>query len=417
MIDDAYRATTTEARLNAPLNGTIYTTARYVATEYPIPLVGENASSALGPEWLDSVTISVSKTPVEGQGKMLTLVHARIPPLAVQLQNNWEYSTCSIGGQQFPSVQRTFVLKQSEVADDSPAPGSEMPLEPGSIFTGENYVLVERQVVNSGMELEPAFRVERRNYVKRSTTRQISVDPLNGLPLLATTDLYHASEMIYSMLDKDDNEIKKSTSEIFISPPGDFFGLQANGWQRSGQQLSCSWYSIVNEQVIAGLLGAGSLGSYDSTENFSWPPVLKDFGLLDWPRRDGGIDVYPQFSFEPDAYDGPCECKVERWWSRTEHVIPAIKQLQPTPVHFASPLFTLSIPACLHGTVTAQCNFGTADPTYDWTTDKHRIFDPTKYGTANQTTWPDSIVAWDDQEPFRGGYLRTRKTIYKPNTA
>ena len=33
---------------------------------------------------------------------------------------------------------------------------------------------------------------------------------------------------------------------------------------------------------------------------------------------------------------------------------------------------------------------------------------------TNYTDWPASITAADDQEPFRGGYLRTTRTASKP---
>lgn len=82
----------------------------------------------------------------------------------------------------------------------------------------------------------------------------------------------------------------------------------------------------------------------------------------------------------------------------------------PTRIYYSSPFFSLNIPECLHGAQSIVCDIGNSDPVYDQNSGSARTFAATNY-----TTWPANIVAYDDQEPFRGGFLRTTKTIYKPS--
>jgi hypothetical protein len=36
------------------------------------------------------------------------------------------------------------------------------------------------------------------------------------------------------------------------------------------------------------------------------------------------------------------------------------------------------------------------------------------YGRTNYIDWPASLVIEDKQEPFRGGYMRTKVTVFAP---
>ena len=39
----------------------------------------------------------------------------------------------------------------------------------GGLFSGDGYIFAGKQVVKSGLPLEPVFRVEKRDYVRRVT--------------------------------------------------------------------------------------------------------------------------------------------------------------------------------------------------------------------------------------------------------
>lgn len=409
MAADAYTPITTETRLSLPLNGTIYTTVRQVAPEKTTPAIGGTMKDELGPDWEGSLIISANIVPSENKERQ-QIVHARIPSEADQLSSNWSFSTCSMGGQRFPSVQRTVILKASEVEYATPAKGSAMPFEEGSIFDGQGYILADRSVVRSGMQLEPVFRVEQRNYVKKSTIKQIGIDPLNGQPLTSQSDLYYATEKIASTAD-DTHPDGYTIAALFALPNNAFWGIQATGSQRTGNQLSCEWFSVITSQVVGGTFTEGvvNCGTYTTNDEYYWPPVLETYELLDWDRLDGGTEIYPAVRFHPEGYTGPCHTSVTRTWSKSPQTIAVVTQMKPTSIHYSCPYYAVNISECLHGAVAFQCDIGSMDPIYDENTGSTRHFAATNY-----TVWPDTIVAYDNQTPFRGGYLRTTRTVTKP---
>ena len=80
-----------------------------------------------------------------------------------------------------------------------------------------------------------------------------------------------------------------------------------------------------------------------------------------------------------------------------------------SPVTYGSPFFRLTIPACLHWAVDAQCDIGTEDPIYSQNVGSTRTTEAT-----NHVTWPSSIISYDDQATYKGGFLRIRKTMDAP---
>lgn len=425
MAAEPPRQKTTETKLSFPFNGTIYTTTDTVAAEKTILAIGTSAGTELGSAWNDSLVIDCNVIPSENKREM-RITHARIPGESAQLKTNWSFATCSIGGRQFPSVQRTVILLANSsfqppgsgmdiFAYATPAIGSSMPVEGGSPFAGAGYILADRQVVNSGMQLEPVFIVERRNYIIRTTRRSIGVDPLNGKALYATTSLYYTGET--------PSGASTTVEGLFAAPTNAYWGLQTDGTKRTGQQLSCSWYSITIENVIAGTFTSGELAidSYDDTTNFYWPPVLNDFELMDWNRKDGGTDTYPRIEFEHDGYSGPCNSVVTRTWRKTPWTGFNVEKLLPTPGNYSCPYFALSIPSCLHPSLDFVCDTGTNDPVYKQNVGSLRTIpasqlSSTTGGLTDCTSWPTSLRVLDSQQPFRGGFLRTTRIVYAPNT-
>ena len=232
---------TTEQRLPLPLNGTVYTTVRPVATEKPLPNIGNTMAGELGSAWADSRVIGVNKIPSKGdQGKQLSITHARIPSITAQLASNWEYSTADIAGTRYPSVSRTFVLLAEDVAHDAPAAGSAMPFVAADIFDGKGYILVDRQIVRSGMELEPTFRVERRNYVKRATLTDNGYNEALGVNLSRTTTLYYRGETVSGV----------AIETLVADDKNAYWGTQVNlKISRSGEQLSDNWFAVIEQQI------------------------------------------------------------------------------------------------------------------------------------------------------------------------
>ena len=401
MAYDAFTPRTTETRLTSPLNGSIYTTTRQVPLGMVLPAVGDTMESQLGAAWATSRIVSIATVPQNGK-MALTLVHARIPSETAQLASNWETSTADIGGQKYPSVQRTFILLASDYAEHSPAAGSAMPVVAGDQFDGMGYILTDRSVKKSGMQFEPVFKVETQNYVRKSVITNVGVDPLNGKTLTTTSELRYAGEVVTGGL---------TMAQLAVLPDHAYWGIQSNGTQRTFQQLSASWYTVVTEQIVGGEFvdGAVMVGSYYTNDNYSWPPVLESLGMMEWQLRAGGEHKLCNFTFRPEGYSGPCRTLVERYWSVGPFDITQVPQMLPIRITYHCPDFRIMIPECLHPAVSLNDDKGNKDQTWKWTVGTERFFPATNY-----TTWPAQIVSFDDQESMRGGYLRTRRTTYSP---
>lgn len=315
---------------------------------------------------------------------------------------NYNFTKADIGGQRFDAVVRTYVTLRSAFTPETPAMGATMPNVPSGLFTG-SYVLARKEQRRIGdAVLDSLFVAEEHTYVKRCNIRDIGVDSLNGRTLTSTETLYYATEVVTG---------STTASQLFADSNNAYWGLQTNGTQRSGRQLSCEWYQIEESQVVGGTFtdGVVTVDSYTTNDRYFWPPVLDTLDFLDWQRNDGGTDIYPAIRFHPEGYNGPCRNTITRTWSKTPFTIPVVELMQPTRIYYASPFFTLNIPESLHPQVVAVCDIGTSDPVYALNTGSARYF-----AATNFTTWPATIVAYDDQEPFRGGYLRTRRVIDRP---
>jgi hypothetical protein len=409
---DAYRPITVSSRLPFPLQGEFFTTTRIVAAEKPLPRVGITMRAELGSEWENSTVVGSPSIQPNGKGQLVqTLQHVRIPPPAEQDAANFEFTGVSIGGQQFDGISRSYVYPRVDFDESDPEPGAAMPTGPDAKFEGKGYILVGRRVASSGMELEPTFVVERREYVRRVTIRNIGIDSLNGKTLASSTILFHRDEIVTGT---------KTIDALMLEPEHAYWGVQADGTQRTGSQLSADWYSVEVAQLVGGTMdsatGVLTVHSYATNDNFYWPPVLKSYQELSWQRRDGGKDTFPAILFEPEGYNGPCRNVVVQTWSKTPFVINAVLPMLPTRIYYASPFFTLNISECLHGAITAVCDIGSGDPVYEVNSGSARTFPATNY-----TAWPaivsgvqTGLLAFDDQEPFRGGFLRTTRTVYPP---
>jgi hypothetical protein len=316
---------------------------------------------------------------------------------------NWDHSTADLGGRKFNAITRTYFTLRADYDPLAPVPGDAMSDVPASLFSG--YVFVAKEQREADENLNPLYVFEVRTYIKRSTITQLGVDTLNGRALSSTETLYYATEVVTAA----------TTAEaLFAAPTNAYWGLQTDGTQRVGQQLSDHWYAITSETVIAGTFASGVVSvdsdPWETTENYYWPPVLDQLEFLDWVRNDGGVDIYPAIRFEPEGYNGPCRAVVTRTWKSTPFTDVQVPDIfQPTRIYYASPFFTLNIPECLHGTVWAECDIGSGDPVYDLNSGSRRYFSATNY-----TTWPTSMVASEEQTPFRGGFLKTKVVIDRP---
>lgn len=318
---------------------------------------------------------------------------------------NFEFSSADMGGRRFPTVNRTYLSLRADFNATAPAAGAAMPVGPDNKFDGLGYVLMGRVEQRTGDEtLDSIFVAETYSYVQKSSTVDIGVDPLNGRPLAKTTTFYYATEA-------NVGGTGLTAAALFAASTNSYWGIQSSGYQRSGQQISADWYVIDAEQVIAGTASGGGLiiAEYETTENHYWPPVLDTLEPMDWERRDGGEDIFYRILFDPEGYNGPCTARVTLTWKSTPFTGLAVDTMQPQRIYYGSPFFTLNVPECLHASLNVICDIGTSDPVYKQNTGSSRNFPATSPATR-----PASVIAVDDQKPYRGGYLRTTMEVDEP---
>ena len=124
--------------------------------------------------------------------------------------------------------------------------------------------------------------------------------------------------------------------------------------------------------------------------------------------------------YKRESYSGPTKTKVQIYWQKAPFAEPTaeagsntdlclLKPMEPMEMEFVTPNWRVKTKPSLHGTVTVTYTNGTEDPVWNYG-GYTASWKPTNY-----TDWPDEIVISDSQEAFRGGYLRTKVTAYKPN--
>lgn len=395
--------TTTPKRLSSPYNGVLYVTVRSASPEKPLPEIGGNMAAELGSTWADSVVVAVEEIPQEGTGrKAVQITHARVPSVEAQITNrhNWEHSTADIGGRKFSSMAITVIQLSSSYSETTPAIGSAMPdLDPGqtqSQFSESAYLLADRQSVMSGTELEPVFRVEVRNYVKRVALIDHDFDDALGGDLKTEEKLYFRGELISG----------QPVETVFSGSVSGYWGLQG-GLVRTGKQLSDNWFSVVERQIVPPAFAENGR-TYETTMDFTWPAVLSGFDIDTWNLRDGGYQQYVTPLFSKEAYSGPCRATVTETFYSTPPVRSATQTMRPMPISMSTPIIDISVGPTLHGNQSINLSVGSNHPRFEETVGSW------SFPATNYTAWPTSLLASSKVDPMRGGYLKTDVIVYPP---
>ena len=388
---------------------------------------------------------------------------------------NWEFQAAGANNPRFDTVVSTYVTLRSAFDEYSPAIGNSngMPLPSDHATTDpftktttsgdnydNNYVLFEKKQVRSGDEtLDSLYVIEQHIYVKRVSIVSVDTDtqfPYNDYNetgnafggLISKETLFHKDEDVKAtteFFDDDDSDEgvtntlrdvntgagddnRKEAEYVFTdkqayysisSAKYNFWGVDQAGVMREGKQLSENWYVLAERQIIRKDTN-GLVASYFTNQNMSWPTVFSHMFVSVWNRRDGGkhTNIYPTYLRE--AYSGPTKTEVKIFWKKTpfamgtstdhsDTALTQLKPMEPMVMEFVTPNWRVKTKPCLHGDVTMTYTNGTEDPVWDYGGYK------TTWKATNYTGWPDDIVISDTQEPFRGGYLRTKVTAYKPD--
>jgi hypothetical protein len=389
-----------------PIVGDILVTVTYEAQRKELPPYGTLMSEMhqkgrIDQRYKDHVfTLAV---PLNNEREdMFTLYFAA--PREGEDEYNWEMTQADIGGTKFDAVARTYIVPRADYDPTSPAMGEAMPDTPaGKFATPSGYILAIKSQRRIEKEFDSHFVAETRVYVRKTTITQIGADPLNGLPLSSSSTIYHKDEIVTGTT---------TAAQLFADPTNAYWGTQSTGYARTGRQLSSEFYEIISEQVVAGTgTGLITVNDYNTTEDFSWPAVFGGVRVYSYDLRNGGFEVYAEPYFTKEAYRGPCRARVLVTWSAAEHIVSEPKVMQPLPISVNTPFYRWAVGPCLHpaGTITAVTG---NHPKYALNAGIAAEWDET-----SPTEWPDSVLAVDEQKPYRGGWLRTEVTIYQPTYA
>lgn len=348
--------------------------------------------------WPDHELVLVK--PADDQGQFYQYFYAA--KREAQDDYNFQYGSASMGGRQFPVVERVYVIPREDFDPDAPRAGAPMPEGPDGKFTGKNYILMDREQVDAGEPISSVYVVEKRTYVQKYVASTIGVDDLNGKPLLRRTYFFYADEVVTGDL---------TAAELFLDPTNAYWGIQSSGVQRTGQQISDEWFIVDEDQVVSGTLSGGvvTIHDYFTTEDFAWPAVFGGVRSYTYELKGGGNETYIEPFFSKEAYRGPCRAQVQIYWSVSEFAVVPPSIMQPLPIAVNTPFYNFSVGPCLHlsGFINAFVN--ASHPRYESV-----VGNVAEWEATTPTDWPNSVVAVDEQKPYRGGWLRTKVTIYPP---
>ena len=150
---------------------------------------------------------------------------------------------------------------------------------------------------------------------------------------------------------------------------------------------------------------------YRTNINYSFPPVLQQLSLYVWALRKGGTEIHPQYLWKRAAYSGPCEARIVESWHKTDPGPTAITtRMVPTPISYSCPLFRAGTSACLHGTITFRCDFGTSHKKYKLSAGSTWIIQAT-----TETDWPSAeFLTASTVKPGYGGFIKTDVYVTPP---
>lgn len=330
---------------------------------------------------------------------------------------NFEYAQSSLGDVKFDTVVRTYVTLRSEFEEDSAdnEAGAAMPTAPASAnFEGKGYVLMTRNQQRIGdRELDGVFVVEQKTYFIPESLNANQWDDLSSRNLKSRVNFYYYGQTPAGETSTIEQLMADGNNDYWtinmIDDP--YNSGHKIAFIREGRQVSADWFEVVYKELVAGPASGDviTLDTIVTTSDYYWPPVFANQEKQTWEKHDGTESTFYAYEFSPDGYSGPCKTQVTVSWSPSPQNTNTASAMVPEAINLTTPYFKIVTPPCLHGSVNLDVFVGTSDPVY-----KSAGLSYTKEAT-NYTTWPSSIIAKDEQESFRGGYLRSVYEIYQPS--
>jgi len=182
---------------------------------------------------------------------------------------NWSFSDADIGGTKFKAVTRTYVVARDQFDPATLEMGSAMENVPVDLFTG-SYVLAEHKQQNiDEPTLASLYVVEQRVYVQKVSISEIATDPVIGAAARKTTTLYYRGETI------NDTPVE----DLFAASTDSYWGVQDDGTQRDGQQLSDNWFAVIQTDSLDAALDA-YIASFPTHIDLQIPNILQSVSVV-----------------------------------------------------------------------------------------------------------------------------------------
>jgi len=109
--------------------------------------------------------------------------------------------------------------------------------------------------------------------------------------------------------------------------------------------------------------------------------------------------------FELTDVSGSYVLTVTESWQKAAFTDLAPTNFQPRSISWASPFGSVSIPPCLHGSVTYSYSTGTEHPRFSYLVGSYA------FPATSPANLSGPIIVEDTQQPYEGGYRRIRKRL------
>lgn len=169
------------------------------------------------------------------------------------------------------------------------------------------------------------------------------------------------------------------------------------------KEVKCGWYLKTIDKFPK-----ITARTYQTTIEFYWPGILKDFRTVIYDHKDGQVESFNEPVFREEAYKGPCKAEVTEDWSLTAPTIVAPQILKPLPISMSTPFADLNIGPTLHPAMFFNVTIQSDNPRYE------SVVHTYNWPATVPVEWPVNLWISDVVEPSRGGYLRTRINVFSP---
>tara|TARA_Y100000361_G_scaffold8634_1_gene7044 strand:+ start:264 stop:1562 length:1299 start_codon:yes stop_codon:yes gene_type:complete len=336
---------------------------------------------------------------------------------ASQDDYNFEFSQADLGGNEYDTVVRTYVIKREDFDDDAASheagdamPNTALRVDDTTFFSG-SYILMGRQQKRIGDEtLDGLFVVEQRIYIRYEDKVTFNTD-LEFNDELKTTEI-----LAYVGKTNVPTKAGNITWAADSSATRANWGIKAfdlsltdndGVYNYEVQRLSTDWWKITEQQIVGSNLYNGYV--FKTRQNYSYPAELIGFKFTTIDRRDGSAEnsVTAQ---EKDAFSGPILMTVTRRWYETASTANGIVEdfkidtFKPRSGSYSGALFSLSYSNVLTKPFTLIDTVGTGHPTYKPGAYANNFFEQGSTPTAQPASGSTVNVSASSRQ-FRGGFL------------